>query len=77
MFVAVAQYPRFADGTVARQWREENSAQAPATPKPILVDRLESQRVEGYAFHNKRDLVYYHRGSRADTRLQIIVLKER
>jgi hypothetical protein len=57
MFVAVAQYPRFADGAVAREWRGENSAQAPTTPKSILVDRFESQWVESYAFHNESDLV--------------------
>jgi len=57
MFVAVAQNPRFPDGTVARQWRGQNRAQTPAAPKAVLVDRLESQRIERYGFHCKNDFM--------------------
>jgi hypothetical protein len=51
MFVAVAQNPRLANGVIAREWSGENSAQTSATPKPILEDRFESQRIERYIFH--------------------------
>ena len=42
MVIAVAEYPRFADGAVARQRRGEQVGQTPAAPEPIHVDRFES-----------------------------------
>ena len=46
MVFAVAQYPRFADRAVARQRRREQAGQTPAAPEPILIDRLEPQRIQ-------------------------------
>jgi len=43
MIIAVAEDPRFADGAVAWQRRGEQAGQSPSAPKPILIDRLESQ----------------------------------
>jgi hypothetical protein len=53
MFVAVAQDPSFADRAIARERRRHKVAQTSTTPKPILVDRFESQRIERYIIHQK------------------------
>src|SRR6202047_3216210 len=50
MVVPIAQEPGFAD-EAARQWRGQQSAQTPAAPRPILIIRLESQRIESYILH--------------------------
>jgi len=44
MAVAAAQYPRFTDRAV-RQRRREYVVQVSPAPQPILIDRLESQRI--------------------------------
>ena len=51
MVIAVAQQPGFADGAIARQRGGEQVGQTPATPKPILIDRFESQRIQRYLIH--------------------------
>ena len=46
MVIAVAEHPGFADRAVAGQRRGQQAGQAPAAPEPILIDRLESQRIQ-------------------------------
>jgi hypothetical protein len=45
MIVAIAKYPGFADGAIARQRRGEQAGQAPPTPEPVLIDGFESQGI--------------------------------
>ena len=42
---AVAQPPSFADRSFARKRRGEQARQAPATPQPILINRIEAQGI--------------------------------
>ena len=53
LFVSVAQNPRFADGAI-REWYRENGAQPPTSPKSILVDGFESQRIKRYLLHEMK-----------------------
>ena len=46
--IAIAQQPRFADGAIAGQRRGKQVGQPSATPKPILIDRFESQWIQRY-----------------------------
>jgi hypothetical protein len=46
VITAVAKYPCFADGAVFRQRRGKQICQTPAAPQPILIDRIEPQRVQ-------------------------------
>jgi hypothetical protein len=46
MVVAIAEDPGFADRAI-REWSAEQAAQAAAAPRPILVDRLEPERIQG------------------------------
>ena len=48
MVLAVAQQPRFADGAIAGQLRGKQTGQTPAAPKPILIDRFKSKRIQRY-----------------------------
>ena len=52
MVISVTQQPRFSNGTIAGQRRGEQIGQTPATPKPILIDRFESQWIEGDLIHD-------------------------
>jgi hypothetical protein len=47
MIIAIAKYPRLAD-RAARQRCGEQVAQTPAAPKPILIDRFESEGIQRY-----------------------------
>ena len=51
MIVAVAEYPGFTDGSIARQRCAEQIRQTPAAPDPILIDRFESQGIKRYLTH--------------------------
>src|ERR1035438_10015890 len=51
MVFAVAEHPRLADRAVARQRRGQQAGQTAAAPKPILIDRLESQGIEKFLTH--------------------------
>ncbi len=46
VIVAIAEYPRFADGADLRKGCREEIAQAPTAPQAILIERFESQRIE-------------------------------
>ena len=48
---AVAQHPSFADRSIARQRRGEQASQTPSAPEPILIDRLETQRIQRCLAH--------------------------
>ena len=48
MVIAITEYPRFADRPVARHRCGEQVGQTPAAPEPILIDRLESERIQKY-----------------------------
>src|ERR1035441_2046908 len=47
MVISIAKYPRLAD-RAARQRCSEQFAQTPAAPKPILINRFESQGIQKY-----------------------------
>src|SRR5450755_3107178 len=54
MVIAIAKYPRLAD-RAARQRCGEQVAQTPAAPKPILINRFESQGIQTNAISH-----YWH-----------------
>ena len=51
--IAVTEDPGFADRAVARQRRGKQIGELPTAPGSILVDRLETQRVQRHFTHDK------------------------
>ena len=47
----IAKHPLPADRTVTGEWNREQIGQAPASPQPILVDRITPQRVKSLLVH--------------------------